>query len=129
MWNAIADFLLKLRASGVSHEAVIEIMIALLGVMVAVLAILSALVTLLFAALGFFGYKAIEEKSVQAAEIKVAAIAEKKIQEALADLREREQAQDLSLLQPAPEPKKSKLKNQRSSKKTTDAGLRGNGER
>jgi hypothetical protein len=120
VWHAITDFLLKAHASGLGHDAVIEIMIALLGVMMAVMAILSALVTLLFAALGFFGYKSIEERSINAAEKKAEEIALK----TFAESRATEQGAALGFNQPAASKKKGpKPVGSRSSKKTSDSSL------
>ena len=55
------QFLLQLHAQGLGHEAVIEIMIALLGVMLTVLAILVAII-------GWFGYTAIRDEAVKRAK-------------------------------------------------------------
>ena len=93
-------------------------MIALLGVMMAVMAIISGLVTLLFAALGFFGYKTIEDRSVSAAEKKAEEIAIRTIAESRAA---EQQGEALSISQPTASKKKgSKLG---SSKKTSDSSL------
>ena len=122
MWHAIADFLLKLHASGLGHDAVIEIMITLLGVMMAVMAIQAVLVTLVFGALGFFGYKAIEERSVNAAEKKAAQVAEEKTELAIAEYRAREQGAALGASQPTTS-KKTLSRQGKSSKKTSDSSL------
>jgi hypothetical protein len=59
----MVDFLLKLHAQGLSHEAVIEIMVALLGVMIAVLTLISGLLTAVIAVVGFFGYTTIRDEA------------------------------------------------------------------
>jgi type IV secretory pathway VirB6-like protein len=124
VWHAIENFLLQAHTAGLGHDAVIEIMIALLGVMMAVMAILAALVTLLFAGLGFYGYKAIEERSVAAAEKKAAEVAEAKTEQAIADYRAREQGAALGASEPATGKKKAHGKsNASSAKKTTDSSL------
>jgi flagellar biosynthesis component FlhA len=119
----MTDFLLKLHSAGLGHDAVIEIMVALLAVMMAVMAILAVLVTLVFAALGFFGYKSIEERSVAAAEKKAAEVAEVKVQEAISDYRAREQGAALGVLQTATITKKPGQIRVSSSKKTSDSSL------
>ena len=59
--QAFFDFVLKLHAVGLSHEAVIEIMIALLGVMIAVLTLISALVSIVFGFLAFWGFQTMRQ--------------------------------------------------------------------
>lgn len=122
MWRHAIDFWEQAHASGLGQDAVIEIMIALLGVMMAVMAILAAFVTLIFAALGVFGYKSIEERSVKAAEEKAAKVAEEKTELAIAEFRDREQGAALSASQPTTS-KKTLSRQGKSSKKTSDSSL------
>ena len=68
MWNTITDFLLKAHAYGLGHDAVIEIMIALLGIMVAVLSLFAVLVSILLGVLGFIGYGTIKGAAKKKAE-------------------------------------------------------------
>jgi ABC-type bacteriocin/lantibiotic exporter with double-glycine peptidase domain len=68
MWQAITDFLLKAHAEHLSHEAVIEIMVALLGIMVAILALVAFLVSLIFVALAIFGFETISNEVRKIAE-------------------------------------------------------------
>ncbi len=68
MWHAISDFLLKAHASGLGHDAVIEIMVTLLGVMIAVLGVMLGLVGLVFAGLAIYGYQTIKRESKQIAK-------------------------------------------------------------
>lgn len=60
MWHAFCDFVLKLHAQGLGHEAAIEIMIALLGVMLTVAALLVAFVS-------WLGYAEIKKAAVKQA--------------------------------------------------------------
>jgi predicted negative regulator of RcsB-dependent stress response len=115
VWQAVTDFLLKAHAVGFSHEAVI----AILGAM----SILAVLVSFVFAALGFFGYKTIEERSVSAASEKAAQIAAAKTDEEIERFRENAQALALSVSQP-PAEKKKRSGTGKSVKKTTDSALR-----
>jgi len=114
-----------MHTAGLGHDAVIEIMIALLGVMIAVMALLAALVTLLFAALGFYGYKAIEERSITAAEKKATEVAEAKTQAAIDAYRDREQGAGLGASQPTAAKNKAGTGQAKSisSKKTSDSSL------
>lgn len=68
MWKAIFDFLLKVKAQGLSHEAVIEIMIAILGIMVAILTLVSALFAAIVTVAGVFGYQAIRDEAKRRSE-------------------------------------------------------------
>lgn len=70
MWQAASEFLLKAHASKLSHEAVIEIMIALLGVMIMVLTLISGLFAAAVTIAGVFGFNLIRtEAGNQAAEV------------------------------------------------------------
>jgi len=68
VWQAITDFLLKAHAQNLSHEAVIEIMIALLGIMIAVLTLIVALISFVFAMLAIFGFETIRAEVRKIAE-------------------------------------------------------------
>ena len=121
MWHAIRAVLLESDAPGLSHEAVIEIMVALLGVMVAVLGILGFLVSLIFGGLGLFGFQIIRDESTKAAttaaEKTARDVATQLIQEQMKD----EQA--IGLMTDTPT-KKSPSATKRTGRKTSDAGLR-----
>lgn len=67
MWGKFADFLLKAHASGLGHDAVIEIMIALLGVMVAALSIIAVLISFALVAIGIFGFRSIKDEATKSA--------------------------------------------------------------
>jgi hypothetical protein len=67
VWHAITEFLLKVRSSGLSHEAVIEIMIGLLGIMVAVLTLIAGLFAAAVSIVGVFGYTTIRDEAVKRA--------------------------------------------------------------
>lgn len=67
MWNVVSDFLLKAHASGLGHDAVIEIMIALLGIMIAVLTLIAALVATAIGFIGFFGFQIIRDEAIERA--------------------------------------------------------------
>jgi hypothetical protein len=122
VWKDISEFYLNVHAVGLSHEAVIEIMVGILGVMMAAMSVLTVLVSLVFAGMGFYGYKAIEEKSVSASEAKASQIAKEKVEEELERFRSQAQGLALSLSQPPPEKKKRPGKVS-PGKKTTDAAL------
>lgn len=69
VWHAITDFLLKAKASGLGHDAVIEILIALLGVMIAVLSLIGLLISFILAVLGVFGYQNIKSAASKMAKV------------------------------------------------------------
>lgn len=125
MWKTTTDFLLKAHASGLGHDAVIEIMVALLGVMVAVLGILSVLVSLIFTALGIFGFQLIRDESTKAARLAAEQTAKDITTQTIEQQRIEQQAIDLSTqlrTKKKPNAKKS------IGRKTSDAGLRGSEE-
>lgn len=125
MWHAITGFILNLRASGLSHEAVIEIMIALLGVMVAVLGILSVLVSLVFAGLGIFGFQVIRDEATKAARLIAEQIAKDITTQTIEQQKTVQQAIDLSTQLRTKKTTTSKMSIGR---KTNDAGLKGGDE-
>jgi hypothetical protein len=67
VWQAITEFLLKAHASGLGHDAVIEIMLAILGVMIAVLGFMLAAVGIFFALLSLYGFNTIKQESKKVA--------------------------------------------------------------
>jgi hypothetical protein len=90
------DFLLKAHASGLGHDAVIEIMVALLGIMIALLTLVAALVSFLVAVLGFVGFKTIKDEVREIAEKVAREIATKIASEEMEQTRSNTQATDLS---------------------------------
>jgi hypothetical protein len=66
--HSFGEFLLKLHAEQLSHEAVIEIMIALLGAMIAILTLMSALLAVGIAVVGVLGYQTIRDEAARKAE-------------------------------------------------------------
>jgi hypothetical protein len=88
------------------------------------MSILVVLVTLFFAALGFYGYKAIEERAVIAAEKEAAVVAQKATEAAIAEYRDREQGSAMGVSQPTTKQKRkpSELPGL-STKKTSDSSL------
>jgi len=125
VWHAISGFLLKAHASGLSHEAVIEIMVALLGVMIAALGVLSVLVSLLFAALGIFGFQVIREEVKKSAVKTATDIAQDIAIQEFDKLRAEQQAIELITQE---RPKKKTTSKKDTGRKTNDAGLRGQSE-
>lgn len=126
MWGKFADFLLKAHASGLGHDAVIEIMIALLGVMVAALALIAVLISLIFVAIGIFGYTSIKNEATKSATDVANKIATEIASRVMDESRERAQASELSESQAeelqkhpgsATRPKRSRIK------ATNDKGL------
>jgi cytochrome bd-type quinol oxidase subunit 1 len=77
VWHSLGEFLLQLHAQGLGHEAVIEIMIALLGVMIAVLTLISGLLAVGVTVIGIFGYQTIRDEAARRAEIMAKKIAAK----------------------------------------------------
>jgi hypothetical protein len=67
VWHAITEFLLRAHASGLGHDAVIEIMIAILGIMVALVGLMLGAVGLFFAGLSIYGYQTIKVESKRVA--------------------------------------------------------------
>jgi hypothetical protein len=62
------DLLLHLRSANLGHEAVIEILLGLLGLMIAVLTLISGLLAIGIAVVGWFGYTAIRDEAGKRAE-------------------------------------------------------------
>lgn len=109
----LVDLFTHVRVSSLGQDAVIEIMIALLGAMIAVLTLVAGLVTILIAVAAFFGYSSLKDNVVQAAvqradevAIKVAKESARKI---LVEGRLQEQAS--SILQSIPPPARRKASN------------------
>lgn len=75
MWHSFGEFLLKLHAQQLSHEAVIEIMVALLGAMIAVLTLISGLLAVGIAVVGVLGYQTIRDEAARRAEVRAEEIA------------------------------------------------------
>jgi len=96
MWRAITDFLLKAHASDLGHDAVIEIMIALLGVMVAVLTLIAGLLSVGIAVLAFFGYQALKDELKKKASADARKTAKAIALEVMEQIRERAQAAGMS---------------------------------
>ncbi len=67
MWKAITEFALQLHLQGLGHEAVIEIMIALLGLMLGVLTLIAGLFAAVIGVIAFFGYTTIRDEAVKRA--------------------------------------------------------------
>ncbi len=81
MFHDVGQFLLQLHARGLSHEAVIEIMLAILGGMIAVLALISAAGALIVSVIGWFGYQAIRDGARKTAEDIAMSVAIRKAEE------------------------------------------------
>ncbi len=75
MWHSFGEILLKLHAQQLSHEAVIEIMVALLGAMIAVLTLISGLLAVGIAVVGVLGYQTIRDEAARRAEVMAEEIA------------------------------------------------------
>ena len=92
IWRILLSWV-QIRPSGLQQDAVIEIMIALLGVMIAVLAIILAIV-------GVYGYQSIKEeaakRAAEAADLAAAKRAEEVANERMAEFIAVRQAGDLS---------------------------------
>jgi len=135
VWHAITDFLLKAHASGLAHDAVIEIMIALLGLMLAVLTLVLGIFAAIVAILGFFGFETIRKELIKKASDVAGTVAKKLAKEVatgiahetLKEIREQAQASGLTASQATPEgiPLTRKHKTGRT-KATTDKGLENN---
>lgn len=77
MSQLIADLISKLHPSPIGHDAVIEIMIALLGIMIAVLTLISGLLAVGVTVVGIFGYQTIRDEAAKKAELMAKKIASK----------------------------------------------------
>ena len=111
VWHSMGEFLLKLHAQGLGHEAVIEIMIALLGVMIAVL-------TLFVAVLSVFGFVVIRREARKNA----AKIAKETATEMMKEEIRKWQGLVMAFDQPRPASRRNAPVT--SGRKTTDAGLK-----
>jgi len=127
VWHRVGEFWLKAQSAGLGHDAVIEIMIALLGVMIAVLTLLSALITIFFAVLGFWGYQTIRDDAKKMAAAAAREVAESVAAKVMADISEKAQAsgmsegqaEDMRATTPRHQPSGSRKR-----KATTDKGLK-----
>lgn len=137
MWARIANFLLKAHASGLGHDVIIEILIALLGLMIAVLTLIAGLVSVIVAIIGVFGFQTIrDEAKKKASEIatNIATITANRIAQEIADenstyMRDRGQASGLSESEAEEMVEKSSVTLKRRSgriKATTDKSLQKN---
>lgn len=77
---------LSARTAGLGHDAVIEIMVALLGVMVAVLALVGFVLSVGLTAIGLFGYQRIKKVAVRSAKKVARKIANKVAMEVATDM-------------------------------------------
>jgi uncharacterized protein HemX len=77
VWHSFGEYLLKLHAQQLSHEAVIEIMVALLGGMIAVLTLISGLLAVGIAVVGVLGYQTIRDEAARRAELMAKKIAQR----------------------------------------------------
>lgn len=68
MLGKVAHLWLQVRASGLQQDAVIEIMLAILGAMLGVLALLSAAFAAIVGVVGVFGYQTIRDEAKRRAE-------------------------------------------------------------
>jgi ABC-type bacteriocin/lantibiotic exporter with double-glycine peptidase domain len=66
--HQIYKALLAIHSAGLGHDAVIEILIALLGVMVAVLALIGFIISVVVTVAGWYGYTTIRREAVKAAK-------------------------------------------------------------
>ena len=104
MWQAFHDLVSTAPSGGLSSDAVIEIMLAILGCMIGVLAILAGLVALVFAGLGFFGYQAIKEEVVKTVKDEARAVAEETFNQEFKRLTEIDSTVALGDAKSEPEP-------------------------
>ncbi len=129
VWRAITDFLLKAHASGLGHDAVIEIMLAILAIMIGVLTLIAGLFAAMVALFGVYGFLTIRDEAKKRAETvakKIAAQMAKKIaSQTMDEIRERAQASGLTDSQSISEIDAVAPKGQRGrTKATTDKSLK-----
>jgi hypothetical protein len=132
VWHAITDFLLKAHTAGLGHDAVIEIMIALLGLMIAVLTLIAGLFAAIVAIVGVFGFQTIRDEAKAKAKETAIAIAEKTArhiasgiaQETVEEIRERAQASGLTESQATERTPSVRKRKTGITKATTDKGLK-----
>ena len=105
VWKAITEFVLQLHSQGLGHEAVIEIMIALLGLMLGVLTLIAGLFATVIAIIGWFGFTAIREEAVKRAEQTALGTATRIAGESLNQMWSQSQASGMSESQSEPETK------------------------
>lgn len=96
MLHEIIDFLLKAHASGLGHDAVIELMVALLGIMIALITLAVALLSFLVAMLGFIGFQTIKREAKKKAKEVAREVATKIASEEMERFKSNTQAADLS---------------------------------
>lgn len=77
MWHALYQWISTAPSGSLNSDAVIEIMIALLGVMITVLTLISGIITIGFGVLAFIGFETLKKAAEQKAEEKAAEIATK----------------------------------------------------
>jgi biopolymer transport protein ExbB/TolQ len=131
VWHAISEFLLKAHASELGHDAVIEIMLAILAIMIAVLTLIMGIFAAVIAIVGIFGFQTIREEVKNRAETvakKTASSVAKRIADkTVVEIRERAQASGLTESQGISEKDAVTSKGQSGrTKLTTDKGLKEN---
>lgn len=99
MWQVLHDWVSTAPSGSLSSDAVIEIMIALLGVMIAVLTLIAGLVSAIAAGLAIFGYTEIKKAAAEAAETSAREAATKIANEWRTQVFEMAQAGSLSEVQ------------------------------
>jgi hypothetical protein len=104
VWHALHDFVSAAPSGGLSSDAVIEIMLAILGCMIGVLAILAGLVALFFAGLGFFGFQIRREEVVKKVKEEARAVAEETFNQEFKRLTEIDSTVALGDAKSQPEP-------------------------
>lgn len=127
MLSKITEFWLKAHASNLGQDAVIEIMIALLGVMVMVLTLVAGLLSVFVAIVGIFGFGTIREEARKAAENIAGSTATKVAQDRatkmMIEISERAQASGLSESQAEEAAPSAPKKKTGRKKATSDKGL------
>jgi hypothetical protein len=123
MLSRFTEFLFKAHAAGLGHDAVIEIMIALLGVMVMVLTLVVVVITVGVAIIGVFGYSAIKEEMRKSAEKEAYTIATGIAERTMREYSERAQASGLSESQAEVAPAVPTKRETGKKKATSDKGL------
>ena len=122
--SGFTEFLLKAHAAGLGHDAVIEIMIALLGIMVALLTLVAALITVFVAIIGIFGYASIKQEMRNAAEKEAEKVAAGIAERTMREYGERAQAFGLSVSQEEIAPSVPTKRETGKKKATSDKGLK-----
>lgn len=65
--HQIVKLLQDFRSAGLGHDAVIEIMLEVLGLMIAILTLISGLLAIGIGVVGLFGYNSIKEEAIRQA--------------------------------------------------------------